>query len=156
MENLVEMVFEDVNKEYVIPLLERLIFLSDAIIGIDCSEGVIINHDGKLDVISLEKAINFDGDICVFIRLSELRIEGIIFHSVLVRLLKYENMYDIDFNLNLDEIVRKDETFLIGEIHQFAMKISNEYKIGSFYAGLEPASDKATRYFTEGEIGPLN
>jgi hypothetical protein len=39
-------------------------------------------------------------------------------------------------------------------LHQYAMQLSQRYHLDRYYAGLDPASDEETRFFTGTVRGP--
>ncbi len=89
-------------------------------------------------------------------RLSRLEIrEGAALINANVRILRYDgDVYDIEVNFVPLEAACAEPEALTTALHEFAMHMSREHGIASFYAGLEPASDEETRFFTGAERGP--
>ncbi len=155
MSNLFEVVFEDIPKNKVMPLLLSLIASSNRVINTRCSEDISFVDRDKISTSLLQYVLNFEGDISMLFDLQDMRTGSIDLPKVLLRLVKYEDKYDIDFNFNESEVDNKDIQSLIVELHGYAKKLAHDYEIQSFFGGLEPASDEETRYFTNELLRPL-
>jgi len=76
--------------------------------------------------------------------------------NVHLNILRYEEKtYDIEINFDLNDVkenklIRLEQAFYI-----YASNIANRNNIKSYYAGLEPAHDEDTRFFTGNTMGPL-
>ncbi|MCL1126249.1 hypothetical protein [Shewanella surugensis] len=155
MSSLLEVVFENVLKTKVIQLLMLLVSTSRRIINIQCSENIELMNEDKLDMNLLSNLLNFDGDISALISLNGMNIGSITLPNVLLRLVKYGDHYDIDFNFDSKEVDNIDMTALVVELHHHAKEIARDHSMAEYFCGMEPASDEDTRYFTNETLGPL-
>lgn len=156
MTNLFEVVFEGVNKTYVVQILTRLISDAKRIIGVECTEDIALMGEGQLDIEALESVLNFNGDVSILIKLQEMKAGNAILPSVLLRLVKYDDQFDVDFNFDADELKNMNVALLMRHLHSYAQEVAGECNVGNFFGGMEPASDKSTRYFTNQITGPLS
>jgi hypothetical protein len=156
MKNLFEVVFEGVNKNYVVRILNRLISSAKHIIDVDCSEDIVMIRNGIIDMEALQSVLNFNGSVSIFIKLQSVEAGNVILPFVLLRLVKYGDQFDVDFNFNSDEISNMDVASLMKYMHRYATDVARESEVKHFFGGMEPASDKGTRYFTDQIYGPLS
>lgn len=155
MSNLIEIVFERVAKSCVMQLLSLLIYSSEKITSVQCSENIELFLDDKLSEEVLNNLLNIDGDMSVLINMQTMRIGEHVLPNVQLRLVKYGSEYDIDFNFDYNDIKNISMTSLINSLHRHIKKLASEFDVASYYGGMEPASDEDTRYFTNEEVGPL-
>jgi hypothetical protein len=155
MSNLIEVVFENVSKVNVSQLLLCLVYSAKCIISADISEDIELLNEGKLKKQAVESLISFSGDITALIKLEEMKINGIVLPLVLLRLVKYNDLYDIDFNFDRAELKHIDMSKLIKALHISTSSLAKENDVKNWFAGMEPASDENTRYFTNNERGYL-
>lgn len=155
MSSLLEVVFEGVLKTKVIQLLMLLVTASRRIIDVQCSEDIELMNDGELNLDSLSCLLSFNGDVSALISLDDMSIGSITLPNVLLRLVKYGEHYDIDFNFDSGEIKNIDMAELVTELHHHARWIARDHSMAEFFCGMEPASDEDTRYFTNEILGPL-
>lgn len=152
---MLEVVFENVLKTKVIQLFVLLVMASRRVVNVQCREDIELMNEGELDVDSLSSLLNFDGDVSVLVSLNDMNIGGVTLPNVLLRLVKYGDCYDIDFNFDTEEVENTDMTALVAELHHHAQQIAGEHRMAEFFCGMEPASDEDTRYFTNEMLGPL-
>lgn len=155
MKNLLEVVFESIDKSSVIPVLNKLCFDTKQIISAECNENFELMKDGHLNLNVLETVLNFNENITVFLKIKSMIIEDVPLSSVLLRIVKYDDQFDIDFSFDANEIQSIDIVSLMKRIHSFSKNISEEFRIANFFGGVEPASDETTRYFTRNVLGPM-
>lgn len=80
---------------------------------------------------------------------------GAVLGNVHVRLLRYDqNVYDVELNFRFGQSEETSKRVLIAALFEFAAKLADANGITTYFAGLEPASDKDTRLFTGREEGP--
>lgn len=155
MTNLIEVVFEKIDKGCVMQLLSLLILNAKNVTEVQCSEDVELFVNGNISDEAFNRFLDFDGGICALINLQAMKVGDITLPNVLLRLVKYEDLYDIDFNFDPNELESISMMNLVAELHRHVKDIALKYKVGNLYGGLEPASDEDTRYFTGDEVGPL-
>ena len=156
MSKLLEIMFENVFEDNVIPLLLMLIGKPRNIIKVQCSEETNLVIDGRLDVYALNFVLKNNGDVTVIISLYSIEFGDVLLPKALLRLVKYGKKYDIDFTFDSNELEKTDMDNLLSELHGHAIEIAKDNDIGAFFCGMEPASDEDTRYFTNYKLGPLS
>lgn len=156
MSSLFEVVFENIAKSNVIRLLLLLIAGAGKIINAQCSEDIRLIVSGELDVKALDSVLNFQGGVAVLINLDYLKVGGVILPKVLLRLVKYGEQYDIDFNFDSNDLENVDMMSLVTELHDHAKEIAKDHDVGAFFGGMEPAADEDTRFFTNNDWGPMS
>ena len=155
MSNLIEVVFENVPKTNVSRLLLYLVYSAKYIIIADTSENFEIFEEGKLNKQEVESLINFSEDVTGFFKLEEMKVNGIILPLVLLRLVKYDGLYDIDFNFDLAKLRHIEMSKLINTLHISISNLAKENNVKNWFAGMEPASDGNTQYFTNNKLCTL-
>jgi hypothetical protein len=155
MSELLEVVFEGVLKENVIPLYLSLIGNPDTIVGVQCSEQIPGLLDNEIDENDLEAALGFPRDFVMLVKLNYIDLNGLSLPKVLLRIVKYGEMYDIDFNFEFENLKNLDAATSFASLHVYCKKLAENFKVSKLFCGIEPASDEDTRYFTNDNIGPL-
>jgi hypothetical protein len=155
MSNLLEVVFENVCTRNVGQLLLSLIAGAGRIVNAQCSEDIRLIVSGELDANALNFVLKFQGDVNLSINIGDLEFGGVILPNVLLRLVKYGEQYDIDLNFDPYELENVDMMGLVKQLHDHAKEIARDSGVDTFFGGMEPASDKDTRYFTNDDFGPL-
>lgn len=154
MSNLFEVVFESVPKNNVLEFLSYLIPEPRIIVNYQFSEkNQLINTNEYAE--ALRYFLNFYGDISIIINLDHIKIDDLILPEILLRLVKYGQQYDIDYNFDLNLIKDTPIPDLVKKIHNHTKNIAKDNGISNFFGGMEPASDESTRYFTNNNLGPL-
>ena len=153
MAEFVEVVFEKAAEKRIFQLLTLLINNSGQVMDWECSENIILFEEGRLSEAALNKIFDFGGDIGLSINVHSMRLDRVILPEVMIRLVKYGNEYDVEFSFDRDGVESFDP--LIADLHAFAMEVGANFDMAAYYAGMEPASDEETRYFTNNELGPL-
>lgn len=155
MTNLIEVIFENIAKSSVMQLLALLILSAKNVTEVQCSEDIELSVNGNISDEDFNLLFDFEGDITALINLQSMKIGDIILPNVLLRLVKYGDLYDIDFNFDSNELESINMIQLLTELHGYTKSIVLNCNVESVYAGMEPASDEDTRYFTNHEAGPL-
>jgi len=156
MSDLLEVVLENILRSKIYQLLAVLLEHAGQIIEIQCSEPIDILSETDISEDEIESFINLNDDASLIIKLNNLNVAGITIPSVLLRLVKYGDQYDIDFNFDESDITDMDTTGLMKKLHVYISDLGKNYQVADWFGGLEPASDEDTRYFTNSEFGPLN
>jgi len=154
MSGLLEVVFEGVNKTTVYDLAKALLNNARRI-DVEYSKSIkLTTTNRELDHQYIDSFINQKNDDCIIVKLQEFRVKRIVIPFVLLRILKYGTKYDIDYNFD-DMLEDKDKLLLLDDIYEHTVSLGEQYKVDSWFFGLEPASDEETRFFTKLEFGPL-
>lgn len=154
MAGLLEIVFEDVGKDLVLPLLETIISNSESIVGAGCSEGFPVWSNGNIQLDAIRAAIEFDAAVSVFVNVQSLRFTEISVKSALVRIVKYEDIFDLDISFDEDDAGLCSADMVI-DLFAYSEKTNKQFKFVNCYFGVEPASDETTRFFTNKVLGPI-
>ena len=155
MSSLIEVVFENIAKRNATQLLMTLITSAKQTVSTQCSEDVAIMDGEKLNTIILNSALNYKDNLTALFNLRELKVGGTVLPKVLLRLVKYADQYDIDFNFDKSGLDNQNLMPLITELQNFANNLATDYDVKNVFGGMEPASDEDTRYFTNKVLGPL-
>jgi predicted CopG family antitoxin len=148
MANLLEVVFEGICKNDVVQLLLRLVPNIENIVNVQCTEDIELLGEQGLNIKSLGSTLNIDGNLSVLIELKNMKAGELSLCDVLLRIVKYEGAFDIDFNFDIGKQKNKDVVLVMKSLHNFAKDIAADFKISNFFGGIEPASDKSSRYFS--------
>lgn len=155
MPSLLEVVFENVVENNVTRFLMLLIAGAEKIVNVQCSEDIRLIVASDIDATALDSVLSFQGSVTVLINLDDVKVGSIIVPKLLLRLVKYGEQYDIDLNFDPNDLENLDMLTLVTELHDHARKIASEHDVKTFFGGIEPAVDEATRYFTNDELGPV-
>lgn len=72
-----------------------------------------------------------------------------------IRVIRYDHdVYDVEVNFIPSGVEGVSPDVLMEELHEFAVRLGTAHGVESYYAGLEPASDEETRFFSGAERGP--
>lgn len=154
MASLLEIVFEDIKQEVVLPFLEKVISDAESIVSAECSEDFLVWSNGKTQLDAISAAIEFDENLSVLVNVRGLRFMGVIVDSTLVRVIKYQGKFDLE--ISFDE----RDFWLYGvdavsALFAYSKEVDKKFEFVNCYFGMEPASDEATRFFTNDVLGPL-
>ncbi len=152
MSNLIEVVFENVPKANVSQLFLYLVHSAKHIVSVEISENIELLDEGKLNEQTVESLINFSGDVATLIKLKGINLDGVVLPLVLLRLLKYNDLYDVDFSFDYAELKHVDILKLIKSLHISTSCLAKENGVKNWFSGMEPASDESTRYFTNDKL----
>lgn len=156
MADLLEVVLENISRSKVCQLLMLLLGYAGRIVEVQCSEGIELSSENDISEDDVRSFISLSEDASLIVKLNNLNIAGNIIPSVLLRLIKYGDQFDIDFNFDEADIAGMGTTALMKQLHVCVSELGKEYQVSDWFGGLEPASDEDTRYFTGSELGPLS
>ena len=139
MSDLYEVVFEDVPKRSTIPLLMSLIKDSHEILNVECSEDFRVFDGTALNIEGLNSVLDFKGSVCTIISLDEMRWGDLAMQKVLIRVVKYDEQYDIDFTFYFGDA--KNLSSDLKRLHENAKRIAADHSVAACMSGLEPASN---------------
>lgn len=154
MAELLEVVFEGVSQNVALPLLKKIISDATFVTGAECSEEIIVWRNNHIQWDAVKVAIDYDGDISVLVSVQGWDVSGALIDSALVRLVKYQDVFDID--ISFDE---KDPGLcgidVVETLFLYSRTIVEDFTFDNCYFGVEPASDEASRFFSNEKYGPL-
>lgn len=154
MTELLEVVLESISRPKVYHLLMALLGNAGKIVDVQCSETLQLSESGISEG-DIHSFINISNDACLLIKLSDLKVAGNVIPAVLLRLIKYGDKFDIDFNFDESDVKGIGTTALMKKFHAYITELGEDHEVAHWFGGLEPASDEDTRYFTDGAFGPL-
>lgn len=140
MAGLLEVVFEFVDKGSVLPLLSEIINGAESVVSAQCSEMFPVWHDFQIQLNAISEALNFDGGVCVLVNIRNLKILELTISTVLVRVLKYDGMYDVDFSFDENDIGLRGRAVL-DALLTYSKVMADKFEVASCFYGIEPASN---------------
>lgn len=154
---LFEVVFEKVAKSKTVPIVLGLIEKGGRIDSAECVFGENFNliEAGDLDIEALGSFLNSQHGGLVLINLEYLKFGNVTFPNVLVRIYKYDSYFNIDFNFRPQDLGIESLKTFVEELHKYSSEVARVFKLDTFFAGIEPAEDENTRFFTNDDLGPL-
>lgn len=155
MSDIYEVVIQGVLEDDLFTLLKILESDAKMVSGVSVSEDVDLSK-GKtcIDKSLVGMIVAYDGSICVSEKIYGFNIlELIELQEVFVRVLKYENYFDVE--LSFSDSNEIDIANVMRNIQQYIIGLSKNITFEEFYGGMEPAADFETRYFTNKTLGPL-
>lgn len=152
MSDILEVSFEEIAESKVVEFFLALISLSKKILNMNCSEDAEIDINDKD---SLIEVLTSSENLTITVNLGEVSIGSLTVVTAMVRLLKYGEQYDIELSWEPTDMDVMGTTTYIKKFHTHVKKLADDYNVASYYAGMEPASDEETRYFTGEVLGPL-
>lgn len=155
MADLLEVVLEGVARSKVYQVLIEVLSKAGRIMEVQCTEEIPLPNDGTISEEDVKIFLSLSDDASLMIKLDKIEVEGIVIPSVFLRVVKYSDKLDIDFNFNERDVVGAGTVKLMEKLHDTMTAISDSYNVDNWYGGIEPASDQDTRYFTRKESGPL-
>ncbi|MGE8486461.1 MAG: hypothetical protein ACN6Q5_28195 [Pseudomonas sp.] len=154
MAGLLEVVFEFVDKGSVLPLLTEIINGAESVVSAQCSETFPVWRDCQIQLDAISAAMSFEGEVCVLVNVRNLKIMELIIGSVLVRILKYDGVFDIDFSFDESDVGLRERA-VVDVLLAYSKGMADKFEVARYFCGVEPASDEDTRFFTSGELGPF-
>ena len=147
---LIEVVLENVRKKDVANLLIEIVSVADDLAEVLGAVGEMPIAKMELDKRTICAAIDLPEDILLLVIMGKLQFGSTSIKDPLLRLVKYEDKYDIDFSFEGDELSNAD---LLG-IYEAAIQLTTKYYFRSIYLGLEPATDTEGRFYTWNRSDP--
>lgn len=155
MPELLEVVLEDVLSSEICNLFNSLMDEGGEITKIQCSEPLNFSSNHCILEDEIRSFINLSDDASLIVKLNSLNIAGYTIPQVLLRFLKYDGKYDIDFTFDEADLIGLNTKELMEGMYTHISDITKQYQISDFFGGIEPASDEDTRYFSSNGCGPL-
>jgi hypothetical protein len=152
---LYEVVFEGIGKHNVVPMFAQFVSMARDVTVISSAEDAELMVNNRLVFSAMESSLDAEGGLIVMAELHELRVGEITLPSVLLRIVRYDGTFDLDFTFDAHELVNTNVGSVMQSLHMAGKKLSERFNARSFFGGMEPASDANTRYFTDSNIGPL-
>lgn len=154
MAGLLEIVFEDVRQDMVLPLLQIVVASAATVISAECSEDFLVWSDGHIKFDEICATIEFDEPVSILINVRSLRVASVTVDAALVRIIKYQGKFYMDISFD-EEDAGLQGVDVVGNFFEFSKELANKFELVSYYFGMEPASDEASRFFTNDVLGPL-
>jgi hypothetical protein len=148
MTEVIEFVFEDVERSVVASLFEYLLSKSAEVVTFESTEDVGEANAKRGEVLCA--AIGSILDLSILAHVRQFEVGQAVIPSALVRMVKYGISFDIDVSFDVELCALNVE-----DLQAHVLQIAKDFSVSSCYAGLEPAADPGTRFFTNQETGPL-
>lgn len=155
MAELIEVVLEDVPKSKVYETIEHILGDAGEVMEVQCSEQIADCDQAELSEKGIKSFLELSEQASILVNVDGLKIGKVTIPSVLLRIVKYEDSVDIDFNFSESDLRDITTADLMSKIHAYVADLGKRYGISHWFGGMEPASDEDTRYFTGDEVGPL-
>ncbi len=148
MSDLTEVVFEGIPDRKLKDLLDSIVAMGE-IESIEYGD-----HCEEKSLAELKTLLPADG--FAFVRVRSLALnKNVLLDLVLIRIFRGENRVNLlDFTFGTNDI-ESDFTSNIKELHRLTTSLARRFEVECYYAGMEPADDLNTRYFTNEEYGAL-
>jgi hypothetical protein len=148
MAETIEFVFEGVPRAHVAHLFIQLLGNAEEVVSVQCTE----NRESETgDIVEiLRTAIASPFDLSVMVRVRKLRIGDTELPDALIRMVKYDGSFDVDCSFDSDFMCGR-----VAYLQTYLCQIADEFGVPSYFAGMDPAVDPETRFFSNRETGPL-
>lgn len=148
MGDLSEVVFEGVPPNQTSDLLGAIVAKGEI-------ESITYGNDFKERTIQELQTLLPSKDFgYVHVRRLTLRT-NVVLNLVLIRIFVGDNgVIIVDFTFETDDIKAGFKENIL-ELHQLVDSLAQRFQVNRYYAGMEPADDEDTRYFTDKQKGPL-
>lgn len=151
MQEIIEILFEEVQLEKVTELLVKLYstsVLTDYQISSDEPE-IEFNLQSQVQIFN---NINNSSDGAFYFNFSDFKLKELELSGVGFQIYKYNNKYDLNIHIREKEMTQIISIFTL---QNWAALIATEVSAKAYCCGYEPATDKETRFFTGQTLGPL-
>lgn len=145
MNEALEIVLEDLQKDDAVDLILHFLSRSEVILEINSTNEISVEKRSAISKEEINAFISNEGDVAFLFRVKGLSFECKKISSSLIRLVKYCDKYDVDFSFYLE---KGDEAFvLMSDLCIEVKQLARKYNPKSILGGLEPAGDIATQHF---------
>ena len=155
MTSLFEIVFENIERKFVPAVISKFIGCADEVVSIQTDHQTPYFSKNSPDKFT-NKLIESDKYSYALLTLKNMRVGKYLLSLVGLRMIKYENLFDVDVNFDFDTEDKREISLIIKSWHEYSINLSKEFDIKFFFGGMEPASDKDTRYFSNEKAGPCH
>ena len=128
---------------------------SKNVLSVSFTDDIDTVDSANLDHELLCSAVDDTESLMIHICVDVFTIGPLNIPDVMFRLLKHDEVFDIDFNFRYDDFKRLGGTSPISSLQEGVRKLALDFGAANYYAGMEPASDLDTRFFTNEKFGPL-
>lgn len=153
MKNSFEVVFEKVPVQKIGELVGELLSHASETGRIEFSEDEAPEHGYAFTPELLSAKLAGAQDLTAMIGVRCLSLNSADIGSALIRVIKYDNVIDLELSFDIDR--GKNSTATMQGLHKYSIEIATLFSTGEVYGGIEPADDRATRYFTNAQSGPM-
>ncbi len=148
MEEVIEFVCEGVPRKSSAALFMHLLSNSAEVVSFECTESVAGSNAATSEIV--DAAVDASMNLSVMANVRALRIGTLMLPNALVRMVKYDDCFDVDCSFDAAAIKGQ-----VMGLHAAVLDLSERFEVKACFAGLDPAADNDTRLFTDREIGPL-
>ncbi len=152
MSDLIEIVFENIPFEILTRLLEDPYVPKKDLIHCRFSSEKTTIADKALP---LDLKSEVGGDFDLFMNFKKIETNSFYVPCPSVNIIRRSKVISVCFIFDLDTIIPKTPN-LTEALFTFSKDFSVKYGSLNYYAGIEPAFDEETRFFTNEEFGPIS
>lgn len=149
MAELFEVVLDTVPERSIPPILGLITSNCSVVARVDDSE---IPTDARS--VRSVFLIPPNGD-CYIFKAENLKLCGFDLGVTILRISQTSGVFALDFNFLEGDLDSLRHANFIEKLHKYVSDLGKTHGIGTWYAGMEPAEDEETRYFTDYKLGPL-
>ncbi len=153
MNDLLEIVFDDLNKLSTVNLLNEIIFcnkIKNKLVRVLVSEKELVWRN----IIDIKFAVEKIDNKSILINFNKIDEEKFSIINPCIRVIKYNEKFEIAILFNMDDLLCLTEK--TKAIFDFTSSLAIKHEVKKFYCGIEPAADAGTRLFTNYELGPIS
>jgi len=92
----------------------------------------------------------------VFAIFEVMHLADVSFRNVLFNISSFGGVFDIEITVGADDVPLKNRKRFLKTLCDDISEIGHSLGAAQWYAGMEPAEDENTRYFTDSLLGPLH
>ncbi len=149
MSELFEIVLENIPKLKVCSVYLNLLKEAGEIEELQCSERLCSASPKNISKRLVKSFLDLPCDATLTVKLNYLTMNEYDIPSVLLRLVKYGDKFDIDFNFDESAVNDFGVEVLMKKMHAKISKMAKQHNINNWFGGMEPACDTETRFFTK-------
>lgn len=149
MYGLIEIIFEELDLNTVVSVLRELTQDGKKIEACKLSNdsGTEVEVDWSTNS-SISKSFTLANNSVIFLRFTELSMSDLVIPRCCLGVWFYDPIFELEFYFGCENIPAGFHRSFAQCMMEFATDIAGRYGIDDYYAGLEPASDEDTRFFT--------
>ena len=152
MAETIEILFENIEFNKVSNFITDLSFQgSIKNIQVSVDDGFSLG-DGNSNLLDIGSYFKKCSGGAIYINIENVQLDNKLLPKIGIQIYKYTKTYDLSIDVNSQQL---QELILLDSLQKWASNVSQILRSKSYYCGLEPASDEDTRFFTNGNLGPL-
>ncbi len=152
MAEIIEILFENIEFNEASSFITDLSFQGNIKnIQVSVDDGFSL-EDGNNNLLDIGSYFKKCSGGAIYINMENVQLNNKLLPKIGVQILKYTNIYDLCIDVGSQQL---QELIPLESLQKWASNVSQRLRSESYYCGLEPASDEDTRFFSNGNFGPL-